>query len=105
LPKTTRSRRAIQSGMLPISSAATPEGIVCCAQASAPCPPRKSAPPNTIPAPICFRSIRSPARSPRGSAQARRIIPAVTWRIPMERNGGRSRTAMVTAMKVEPQTR
>jgi hypothetical protein len=30
--------------------------------------------------------------------------PAVTWRKPIARSGGTSRTAIVTAMKVEPQT-
>ena len=54
-----RSRSAIQIGMLPTRSAATPAGTVCCAQASDPCPSRKSNPPKTNPATTCFRPIGS----------------------------------------------
>ncbi len=67
-PKATRSSSAIQIGMLPTSSAATPAGTVCCAHASDPWPRRNRRPPKTRPARTCFRPIGSSSRSPRGSA-------------------------------------
>ena len=85
-----------------MTSAATPDGIRCCAQASPPWPPRKSAPPKMNAATICGRPIRS--RGPFMSPQARRIAPATRWRPAIVRNGGIVRTASSIAAKVDPQT-
>ncbi len=104
-PKPIRSNSAIQIGIVPTSKAATPAGTVCCAQASAPWPVTKSSPPKMKPATICRRPIRSPLRSPRGSANTSSTVPAIRCRMDMARNGGRSRIAIARAMNVEPQTR
>jgi hypothetical protein len=101
-PNPTRSKSAIQIGIVPTRSAATPaDGLLCPREGSVAGDERR--PPKTNAAAIWERRCGLRV-SPRGRAMASRIPPATRCLSAMARNGGRSRTTIASAMNVEPQT-
>ncbi len=88
-------------GMEPMTSAATPDGMVCSAHATNPLPPSRSRLPMMNSEIHCLR-VGMDCPAPR--CQMNRITPEIKKRIPAERNGGMLSTAKRIARYVEPQT-
>ena len=103
-PKKARPKIATHTGIIPMRSAAMPDGIVCSPHATPPMPPPSSSPPTIVESRSSRRvGQRSAARS-RRPTHVRSRRPASPKRAAAMRNGGSVSTATAIARYVDPHT-